>query len=182
MDGVVTILEEKHYQVVQEIWQDLQQACGLQDNKSLTVPHFSWHVAQEYPDELRLDELLEKASLDIKPFTVRTAGLGIFFQPRLVVYVAVVKTRALIQLHQKLWEELAELAKQPLPYYAPAYWIPHITLVYEELTESALACALTRLANRQLDWEIDVNNLALIGQSQSESGSVCIQHLLRGKN
>lgn len=180
MDGVVTVLEDKYYQVVQEIWQDLRQACGLEFNESLTVPHFSWHVAQSYPDEPSLDVLLEKISLQIKPFTVRTAGLGMFFQPRLVVYIPVVKTQELIQVHQMLWEQLADMADQPQSHYAPEFWIPHITLVYEELSESGLGCALAHLAKQPLDWEIQVDNLALIGQSLTEAGSTCIQHSLRG--
>lgn len=176
MDGVVSILEEKYYQHVQEIWQDLQQACGLQSNDNLTVPHFSWHVAQSYPDELLLDEVLEGLSLQIRPFRVRTSGLGIFFQPRLVIYIPIVKTGELVRVHHILWEQLAGLADQPIDYYAPDLWVPHITLAYEELTNSGLTCALQRVSIRDLDWEIDVNNLALIGPS-----GICIQHTLRGE-
>lgn len=181
MDGIVTILDDKYYQFVSDIWQDLKQACNLQGNESLTVPHFSWHVAEAYPDESRLDVLLEEVSLNIKPFTVQTTGLGIFFQPRLVVYIPVIKTPLLIQVHQQLWDLLTDLSDEPTPYYSPELWVPHITLTYEEMSDARLACVIERLSDKPLEWEIQVNNLSLIGQSSSESGGVCIQHSLRGE-
>ena len=181
MDGVVTILEDKYYRIVQEIWQDLHQACNLQNSTSLTVPHFSWHVAQSYGSESYLDDLLQKLSLQVKPFQVRTTGVGLFLHPRLVIYIPVVKTQSMIEVHRMLWDQLLALAEQPLPYYSPDHWMPHITLIHEELTETSLSGVLARLSRWEFDWEIQVNNLALIGQTQNASGTICIQHSLRGE-
>ncbi len=183
MDGIVTILEEKYYQAVQAIWQDLQHKCGVKGvSDALLVPHFSWHVAMAYPDEVRLDKVLEQASLHIKPFTVSTSGVGIFFHPKPVVYLPLVKTRALIEVHQMLWDQLAGLSDQASLYYAPDAWMPHITLVYEELSGTALDCVLLHLSGLSLDWKLQVDNLALIGQASDTFRPVCIQHMLRGEN
>ena len=181
MDGVVTILEEPYHQAVKEIWQDLAQACGLKAVQAMAVPHFSWHVAQAYPDEERLNALLEQAAYQYKPFSVRTAGLGFFFHPNLVVYLPLVKTQALINLHQWLWDQIMMFSDQPNPLYAPNSWMPHITLVYEDLSGTELQCVLERLSYRRLDWEIQVSNLALIGQFNDASHPVCIQHTLCGE-
>jgi 2'-5' RNA ligase len=180
MDGVVTILEDDYYRIVQDIWQDLHRVCDLQNSANLTVPHFSWHVAQAYRDEAGLSVMLEKICQQISPFTVRTTGIGLFFQPRLVIYIPVVKTQVLMDVHRMLWEELAQLAEQPLSYYAPEMWVPHITLIHEELSNTGLSSVLSRLSTWQFEWDLQVNNLALIGQSASASGTICIQHSLRG--
>ena len=180
MDGIVTILEEPYFEAVREIWQDLEQTCGLKEIQAMTIPHFSWHVAAAYPDEARLDALLEETCQQFKPFIVRTAGLGIFSHPKMVVYLPLVKTQALISLHQWLWDHLLDQADLPSPYYAPDFWMPHITLAYEELGAVNLDCVLLRLSTHPTNWEIKVDNLALIGQVNNVLHPACIQHKLSG--
>ena len=164
MDSIVTILEEPFYQSVKTIWKDLELQCGFTNAVPMTVPHFSWHVAESYKDEKRLIKVMETVCRQAKPFTVTTAGLGIFPAPKLVVNIALVKNRALLEFHQNLWELLNQLANQPSPHYAPESWAPHITLAYEEFTAKGLCCVMEYLLGRLTDWELTVNNLALISQ------------------
>ena len=77
MDGVVTLLPEPIYTQVEEIWSELAQACGVQGINATPVPHFSWHVAERYHEDL-LQKTLQELANRSQPFQVRTAGLGVF--------------------------------------------------------------------------------------------------------
>jgi hypothetical protein len=73
-----------------------------------------------------------------------------------------VRDPALTAFHQALWPRLGAVAHGGSAYYAPAAWMPHITLVFGDATPALLPDVLRRLGVRSFNWDIAIDNLALI--------------------
>ena len=171
MDGVVTLLPEPVHSQVEAIWAELSAACGVQGINATPVPHFSWHVAERYHED-QLKEVLQELGVRSQPFQVRTAGLGVFSRELPIVYIALVKDARLLDFHKRLHRRLGRLAVGPNDYYHPENWMPHITLVFEDLGYDNLSCVMEKLVFRHFAWTFTVDNLSLIGQPPGKSGSV----------
>jgi hypothetical protein len=169
MEGVVTILGEPHYSLVESLWHQVNEICHLEGVKPTDIPHFSWHVAETYA-EGRLAGILREICAETEPFTVQTAGLGMFTAEKCVLYITLVKDAPLFAFHQKLWERLQGVGERPSPYYSPEQWVPHITLAYQNLGGAELSCAVGELACKPFVWQVQVDNLAAIGEEGLQSG------------
>lgn len=174
MDGVVTLLPEPFYTQVELMWADLDRDCDVRGILATPVPHFSWHVAREY-DREGLKEALQQFCQRTAPFQVQTAGLGIFTGEIPVVYAALVKNRQLMDFHEQVWRISEAHAYGSRTYYAPDAWMPHITLVFQDVCVENLECIGRKLFNRDFYWQFSVNNLALIGQAEGAAGSVAFR-------
>ena len=161
MHGVVSLLDDGHYRMVEELWAELAQRFGLRGIAHTPYPHFSYHLAESY-DLALLEPVLRRFADNSGGFSIRTTGLGVFTGPRPVLYVPVVRSTALTRFQRELWPELAKVAGGVVDYYHPENWIPHITLATEDLTRESLCAAMGWLADRSFNWEIKINNLALI--------------------
>ncbi len=171
MDGVVSLLPEPYYSTVEKIWHELTVDCGVRGIQATPVPHFSWHVALHY-DENRLRENLTAVAQRQAPLTVHTAGLGVFSGDLPIVYISLVKDRSLLEFHEHVWKAADAAASGGEGYYAPAMWMPHITLVFQDLCLDNLPCIGEKLLFREFNWEMKLDNLALIGQPDGQAGSV----------
>lgn len=169
MEGIVTILDEPHYSLVEELWHQVNQICHLQAVKSTDIPHFSWHVAETYARN-RLTRILEQVCAETQPFVVRTAGLGVFTAEKCVLYITLVKDVQLLNFHQRLWQLLEGVGESPSLYYAPDQWVPHITLAHQGMGGVELSCAVGELACKPFLWNIQVDNLAVIGEGGLPGG------------
>jgi hypothetical protein len=84
----------------------------------------------------------------------------------------VVRTRQLSEFHEIVWERLAPLSSAPSLYYAPPFWMPHISLAYNDLDPQRLACLTDKLAFRAFNWEIEIDNLTLIYEPEGAIGRI----------
>jgi 2'-5' RNA ligase len=160
MYGVISLLDEKHDRLVRMLWAELEEKAGLRGVLVTPVPHFSYHVAEEYIMP-RLEKALGCMARKTPPFFVETTGLGIFTGVQPVLYLPIVRTLALSQFHRKLWRETAKTGAGVLNYYHPDHWMPHITIGYGDIAPEALSEAARLLSMRDLAWKIEVDNLAL---------------------
>jgi 2'-5' RNA ligase len=103
-------------------------------------------------------------------FLIRTAGLGLFTGPVPVLYLALVKTDILMDLHRTLWESVGPLATDLNRLYSPDLWMPHITIAYQDLNGDNLACAMKNLVFTPVNLEIQVDQLALLYQNDEGTG------------
>ena len=118
-----------------------------------------------------LQPAMAKLASELSPFTVRTTGLGIFTGKNdIVLYVNLVKDETLLQRHQIIWKAATPYTTQPVPYYAPENWMPHITLGHGDVDEEGLACATRLLAREDFNWQIQIDNLLLVYQPDGETG------------
>jgi 2'-5' RNA ligase len=169
MEGVVTILSQPYYEMVEDLWAELGAVCGLASVKATDIPHFSWHVAETYPHG-KLTPILEDLCAKAHPFWVRTSGLGVFTGEKCVLYVSLVTDSTLIQFHKILWESLDGIGVKASSYYSPGHWAPHITLALDGLEAAELGCTMKQLAYRSFAWEMQVDHLAIIGETGLKNG------------
>lgn len=175
MHALVSLLAPQHYRLVEALWRELENECGLTGVKITPYPHFSWQVGTAY-SEPHTKQALRAIAAQTRPFTVRTDGLGIFSGPSPVVYIPIIRNTKMDHLHAKLWKQFQPNAKGLTPYYGPQKWMPHITLIFGEHNKDALMCGLDLLAFRSFDWEIEVNNLCLVSQSGEKVGTLKYRH------
>ena|SRR5215216_5266222 len=161
MHGVVSLLDEKHYSLVEAIWSDLQKELGVQGLCRTPFPHFSYHIAQHYDLSL-IEPLLKKLARSTNEFQVKTAGLGIFSGQHPVLYIPVVRSQELSRLHAEVWDEVEKASEGSMQYYRSEMWVPHITVADEGRLTEHLTQIVSWLSGREYIWEIAVGNFALI--------------------
>jgi 2'-5' RNA ligase len=179
MQALVSLLEPIASSQIQHLWKRLEERCGLQGIKSTPYPHFSWEVAENY-DEAKLVSMLEEITLSARPFTIQTSGLGLFTGLEPVIYIVIAKDQHLMDFHKMIWEKTQNLANEINLYYMPDAWIPHITLAHSDVSRESLLCAMEELGFIPLNWEVEIDNLALVGQAGSEVGTLLRRFDFRG--
>jgi 2'-5' RNA ligase len=97
----------------------------------------------------------------LRPLTIHTAGLGVFMSPAPVLYIPVVRAPTLERVHRLVWRNFP-LKEGDGGYYAPAQWVPHITLAVGDLTSANLPDVIAFLAGRDFHWEIRLDSLSLV--------------------
>jgi 2'-5' RNA ligase len=161
MNGIVSLLDSKHNQLVEELWAKLEREFSVHGVYITPFPHFSYHVAQDY-DVDRIVSVLGRITSNITKFKVRTSGLGVFTGTSPVLYIPVARSLELTQLHQELWKQISPSSSGALEYYHPDQWMPHITIGFGDISKNNLSEIIPFLAERDFNWEFTVNNIALI--------------------
>ena len=165
MQGIVSLLDDPHIKIVENIWQELNTKCGLVGTKVPKFPHFSYHVAERY-DSDTLNRVLRTLTSSQKVFKAKTAGLGIFNAPEPVIFINVVCDSTLAALHESIYAAVHSTSHNAIPYYQPRHWFPHITLAQGDLTRDNLPEAIRTLINAQnFEWEISLNNLTWLSET-----------------
>ena len=161
MNGIVSLLDSKHNQLVEELWAELEREFSVQGVYVTPYPHFSYHVAQVYNVD-KIEPVLQRITSNITTFNVKTSGLGVFTGTSPVLYIPVVRSLELTQLHEELWQEISPVSSGVQEYYNPDQWMPHITIGFGDISKDKLLQMIPLLAERDFNWEITVNNIALI--------------------
>jgi 2'-5' RNA ligase len=105
---------------------------------------------------------------------VRTAGLGIFTVANPILYIPVVRSPALSELHAEIWRIVKQSVPGPVAhYYHPDEWAPHITLAHGDIDQEKLAEIVRVLSRRNFHWEFNVTNLAIIYDTGRQQGLRC---------
>lgn len=161
LEAVVSVLDERSQEQVLALWEELRREFNVTDNYTAPIPHFSYHVAQAYDPEA-LDQALREFAGEWAPFHVRTGGLGVFTGSLPVLYIPIVREARLSLFHAELCQRLHPLASDPVPYYFPENWLPHITLTLGAVEPQTLAAVIAHLSPRRFDWSMVVHNLTAI--------------------
>ncbi len=161
MHGVVSLLDMEHSRQVEALWAELAAAVSIRGALRVPYPHVSHHVAESYDLEL-LESVVRDAARETAPFHIRTAGVGIFTSLRPVVYLPVVRDPALTAFQAPFWHRLATVASGINRHYHPDRWMPHITIGERDVDREAAGAIVRLLAERDLAWEIPIDNLTLL--------------------
>jgi 2'-5' RNA ligase len=173
MQGVVSLLDDRHYARVQAIWEELGQKFNVRGMYVTPYPHFSLQVAEQYEEEA-CESYLRSLAARTRPFRVRTAGLGIFTVANPILYIPVVRSPRLSELHRELWCNIKQRTPGAVAhYYHPDEWSPHITLAQGDIDQDKLADIVRVLSRRNFHWEFTISNLALIYDTGREQGVRC---------
>ncbi len=174
MHGLVSLLPQPYHQQVENIWKILETQFNLIGFLVSPIPHFSWQIAEQYDQEL-LAETVTKISQTIPPLQIRTGGIGLFTGIRQVIYIPIIKDCHLINVHEQIWQAVEPHAKALSPLYGPDMWVPHITLVHENLTPENIGPIMTFLASETYQWEFRIDQLVLISDSAAEDSKLQIK-------
>lgn len=161
MQAIVALLDDQHYQLTEALWRELEARFGLRGVYTTPYPHFSYHVARSYASEA-LAATLQQFTRTTRPFEITTSGLGVFTGPSPVLYIPIVRTPTLTEFHQTLCREVEKCASGSARYYDPAHWLPHITIGWGDLHGGLLAEVIQLLGERDFNWTIRINNLAVV--------------------
>ena len=169
MHGIVSLLDEKHYKLVEGLWGELESDFGLSGIKVTPFPHFSWNIANDfnYPD---LETALQRIASSVRPFRLVTTGVGLFTGEKTTIYIPVVKTVELLRYHGLIWELTASASHGRSPLYSPAQWMPHISLAYGDVTQQNIGPLMERLAFQSFNWEMTIDNIALVYEPSGTVG------------
>jgi 2'-5' RNA ligase len=96
------------------------------------------------------------------PLTVKASGLGIFSGPNPVVYIPIVRTIELSNLHSEIWSAVTPYIGGASVYYSPANWLPHITIGFSDIAKEILPSLIQWLNMHTIDWDITIDDFGLI--------------------
>ena len=161
MHGVVSLLDHEHHQLVKDVWAELAKEFAVSKVYGAPEPHFSYQVARHY-NVKSLELALRRFVASKRSFQVKTGCLGIFTRPRPVLYIPVVRSPELTQFHEALWQEISCTGSGIEDYYHPSHWIPHITIGIGDVNKDNLPQIVRFLAERDLNWEITIDNIGLV--------------------
>ena len=178
MHGLVSLLPSHYYGQVEEIWDELEQDYNLRGIYVTPFPHFSWQIAEDY-DFDALEAAISPICAITSPILVQTAGLAMFSGSNPVLYIPVVKNQALMTLHDRIWEAALEVSLGASPYYNPSSWMPHISLAYGDVRREIIGKVIENLAFRTFNWQMTIDNIALIYEPDGEIGTLKFKHTFR---
>jgi hypothetical protein len=159
--GIISLLDSRHEKLVKALWADLRSEFGLQGGSGIPFPHFAYQVAGHY-NPVALKEALARVAKARPRFKARVSGLALLEDAKPTLYLRLVRNPDLLSFQQAVWQSAFFAANDLAMHYHPDRWVPHITLAHGDLTRDAVPYVLEFLAQRELEWEIPVENLALV--------------------
>ena len=171
MHRLVSLLPQAAHHFVKNIWNELETQFGINGTHNIPYPHFTWAVGEEFPEEA-LKTAVQELAGTIEPFLVYASGLGIFPGESPVLYIPVVKTRQLYNIHQKIWHRLQPFGNNLCPLYQPENWVPHIYLAGDMINRDKLGSALQKLAFEDINLKMEIDNLAFIDAPEGKTGEL----------
>jgi len=123
-------------------------------------PHITWHSAKEYQNNI-LEKSLQDLSTSWERTKIRVTGIGMFTGKTQVLYLPVIKTPSLVQMHKQIFKVSKPISKQPSKYFQPEIWIHHITIISDPDEQRSIPDAIHVLSDMKVDFEVEINNIAL---------------------
>jgi hypothetical protein len=170
VNALVTLLDHEHADAVRAIWWDLESEFGITTRYVKPFVHFSYHVVADEYDLEHLGPTLDELSEACSSFTVKTTKADVFLGAEPVVFVSVTRSPELDRLHKEIWARCTPGFGVGLPYYSPEVWVPHITLAQGPRAAENLPEIMKLLDARDLAWDLQINNLAVIEDGGQERG------------
>jgi len=158
--GIVFLLDELNHARIERLWDQMEREFGVPKGYPGALPHFTVHLAAAYDLEAT-HSLVEEIANTRAPFAVTTTGLGVFTGELPILYIPVIRTRTLDELHLRLHRSLAPHCSGHVPYYAPESWMPHVSIGQVNITPAVLPPLLAWLSQQPLSWEMAAATLAI---------------------
>ena len=130
------------------------------------MPHVSLAVCDDLDAALFAGEL-GRFSAKERRFGLSLVSVSTFATAEGVLFLGAVKTRALLELHERFWRRFAVHARRPWDYYRPEMWVPHCTLTYG-LDPAQLAAALPICVGAGLPIEVVAESIALVRPREAQ--------------
>ncbi len=169
MHSIITELEEQAAVQVMHLWRQLHDACGLEGIFNYPNPHFTWFAVEDM-DLDHCTSTLSDLAINLIPFSAHTIGLGVFPGEAPVLYLPLVKSAHLMDLHRTIWERIRPFCSGIKDISLPEFWVPHITLALRDLNRKNLSCAIDLVGFEPIEIFLKVDNLLIVESDGSEIG------------
>jgi hypothetical protein len=167
--GVISLVDVENDKSSRLLWKRVTEVIGKCGMKIPKYPHFSWQVAVNYQIE-NVVEVIQNIALTTHRFNIQVSGLGIFPGDLPILYLTIVRSSILDEIHQKVWKACSEFGKDISPFYSITRWIPHLTIASGQVTPFDISSAVEEMVGETWDYEIEINNLAVAFQIGDEAG------------
>ena len=159
--AVASVLPDEAAERVKSLWTELERELGLTAATISPFPHFSYQVARDY-DLDALQEVVARLAAGARALRVQTAGLGIFTGRSPILHLPIVRSPELARFQVAVWSAAGVAAEKLDQHYHPASWVPHVSLAFGDTTGAKAAAAVKLLSERDLAWDLELDNVAII--------------------
>jgi 2'-5' RNA ligase len=159
--AVVSPLGGEALDEVMAIWDLLDRRFGLRAAQEALYPHITFFVG-EGGDLPLLRQCVAEAASRERPLPITLDGLGHFPLPTPVLFLRAVHSRALARLHADVLDAARCAGTSLWPHYAPATWIPHVTLALRDLRPDNVPGVFAALRGRRTHLRTVLGDLQLV--------------------
>ena len=163
MLAITSLLNPQNADRINSIIRSLETEFGLDDVQATPDPHITYQLAGVRKGAA-LRQVLRGVARNTKPFVAHTTGLGIFPGPNPVIYIPVLRSDALNQLHHRIRQATAPLCLRTDKFSGPDCWLPHISLALHDTTPELLGPVMQYLNQQTFDLKLTISNLAILRQ------------------
>ena len=157
--GVVSILEDKPYKTVKELWRLFEKEFDSVGVLTFNHPHITFQAGKtESIRQLKKD--FQKFVSNIKPFDIEVNRTRHFNKK--VIYLRVGKTTELIRINKLINQFLKTHCQSLFKYFTPPNWIPHVTLAMDDLTEENFERAWSQLKHSKIKFKQKLHNICIV--------------------
>lgn len=167
MLAITSLLSPPHARHINKIIKRLETDFGLDDVQATPDPHITYQLAGVSKLE-SLKDVLRNIAETTAPFPVHTTGLGVFPGPNPVIYIPVLRSDALNQLHHRILKATAPLCLRTDKFSKPDCWLPHISLALHDTTPDLLGPVLQFLNQETYNLKIVINNITILRQEGTQ--------------
>ncbi len=156
---LVSVLEDKPYKEVREIWRMLKRKYNCSRVWSFPHSHIAFQGAKT--DDIRqLKRDFRGMVSKIKPFQIEVKSV-IRFDGK-VICLRLEKTDALTKLKCLLNRFLKDNCQSLLGYFTPEKWVPHVTLAMDDLSKSDFRRAWVEIKQKRIAFGQTIHNICLV--------------------
>ena len=151
MLAITSLLASPAADHINALIKSLETEFGLADVQATPEPHLTYQIVE--PASLdTLKTALRDIAATTPSFVAHTTGLGMFPGGRPVIYIPVLRTDALNELHHQVFAIAGPLCSRTDKFSAPDLWLPHVSLALHDTTPSCWARCCSFLTTKRLTW------------------------------
>jgi 2'-5' RNA ligase len=159
-------------QLVRNLWSDLARVA----NTSFMIeggyrPHVTLGVFETYSSP-RFEQEFRRFAAGLGAIPIRFDYLGLFLQPRRVVYLGPVVTDQLLLVHRQFNERFGRLVCGSDPLCPPGRWVPHCTLAFD-IPAEAVPEAMRICSGVALRFVTEVQQIGLVEYPKRREVVIC---------
>ena len=181
MIGIVSLLTGEAYLQVRDARRRLKERHGLLGAGEFS-PHVTYLLGESQGGLENLIDRVGALAAEIDPFTIRAQGLGIFPGPAPVLYLPVPRSPRLAAVYQALYGTFAEAGVAIPLHYRPENWLPHVTLLHDELTRKTLPAVLADLPADHFDLSSPLTGFCLVERIEEGDPEITREFPFRGQD
>ncbi|GAB2792650.1 2'-5' RNA ligase [Hymenobacter luteus] len=163
MLAITSLLNPQNAERINRLIKSLEAEFGLDDVQATPDPHITYQLAGVRKLSV-LKQALREVARHTQPFAAFTTGLGVFPGPNPVIYIPVLRSDALNQLHHRVLQATAPLCLRTDKFSGPDCWLPHISLALHDTTPELLGPVMQYLNQHTFNLKLSITNLAILRQ------------------